>query len=97
MISAPSFPTSAESGSIEQDTDTVLFTYRPAYYLERQRFTGAGAESNRMAELEAVNNKMELLIEKQHSGPIGTINLWCDMAANKVFDPNQFNEMEQAA
>jgi replicative DNA helicase len=86
-----------ESGSIEQDADTVLFTYRPAYYLERQRFTGAGAESNRMAELEAVKNKMELLIEKQRSGPIGTINLSCDMAANKVSDPNQFDEMEQAA
>ena len=87
MTSAPSCPTSAESGSIEQDADTVLFTYRPAYYLERQRFSRADAEANRMAELEAVKNKMELLIEKQRSGPIGTINLWCDMAANKVFDP----------
>ena len=34
-----------ESGSIEQDADTVLFAYRPAYYLERQRFAGAAAES----------------------------------------------------
>ena len=40
---------------------------------------------------------MELLIEKQRSGPIGTINLWCDMAANVVRDPNQFDEMELAA
>lgn len=87
-----------ESGSIEQDADTVLFTYRPAYYLERQRLAGAAAEADRMAELEAVKNKMELLVEKQRSGPIGTINLWCDMAANVVRDPNQFNEeMEQAA
>ena len=39
----------------------------------------------------------KLLIEKQRSGPIGPITLWCDMAANKVSDPNQFNEMEQAA
>ena len=50
-----------------------------------------------MAEFDAVKNKMELLIEKQRSGPIGTIDLWCDMAANVVRDPNQFNEMEQAA
>ena len=86
-----------ESGSIEQDADTVMFCYRPAYYLERQRLAGAQAESGRMAELADVQNKMELLIEKQRSGPIGTINLWCDMAANKVSDPNQFDEMEIAA
>jgi replicative DNA helicase len=87
-----------ESGSIEQDADTVLFAYREAYYLERQRLAGAAAESDRMAELEAVKNKMELLVEKQRSGPIGPINLWCDMAANVVRDPNQSSdEMEITA
>jgi replicative DNA helicase len=86
-----------ESGSIEQDADVVLFTYRPAYYLERQRVGELQADSNRRAELDAVKNKMELLVEKQRSGPIGPINLWCDMAANVVRDPNQFDEMEQAA
>ncbi|MBZ0262980.1 MAG: AAA family ATPase [Hyphomicrobiales bacterium] len=86
-----------ESGSIEQDADTVLFAYREAYYLERQRLAGAAAEADRMAELDASKHKLELLIEKQRSGPIGTINLWCDMAANVVRDPNQFIELEQAA
>ena len=87
-----------ESGSIEQDADTVLFAYREAYYLERQRLASAAGESDRMAELDAVKHKLELLIEKQRSGPIGTINLWCDMAANVVRDSNQFSdEMEQAA
>ena len=29
-----------ESGSIEQDADTAMFAYRPAYYLERKRLPG---------------------------------------------------------
>ncbi|HUQ36674.1 MAG TPA: DnaB-like helicase C-terminal domain-containing protein [Aestuariivirga sp.] len=86
-----------ESGSIEQDADTVLFTYRPAYYLERQRLAGAAAESDRMAELADVKNKMEVLIEKQRSGPIGALDLWCDMAANVVRDPNQFSDVMEIA
>jgi replicative DNA helicase len=76
-----------ESGSIEQDADTVLFVYRPAYYLQRRRCADPGSEADRLADLEAVQNRLELIIEKQRSGPIGTINLWCDMAANVVRDP----------
>ena len=41
----------------------------------------------RIADLEAVQNRLELIIEKQRSGPIGTIDLWCDMASNVVRDP----------
>jgi replicative DNA helicase len=76
-----------ESGSIEQDADTVLFVYRPGYYLERKRCSEPGAEADRVADLEAVSNRLELIIEKQRSGPIGTIDLWCNMAANVVRDP----------
>jgi replicative DNA helicase len=76
-----------ESGSIEQDADTVLFVYRKAYYLERQRCSEAGPEDRRSAEFENVSHRLELIIEKQRSGPIGTIDLWCNMAANVVRDP----------
>lgn len=76
-----------ESGSIEQDADSVLFLYRPAYYLQRKRCSDPGAEADRMADLEAVGNRLELILEKQRSGPIGTIELWCDMASNVVRDP----------
>jgi replicative DNA helicase len=50
-----------------------------------------------LADLEVVKNRLELIIEKQRSGPIGTIDLWCDMAANVVRDPADFNEMGLAA
>ena len=75
-----------ESGSIEQDADTVLFVYRPAYYLERKRCSEAGAEADRLADLDAVQSKLELIIEKQRSGPIGTVDLFCDVATNVVHD-----------
>ena len=42
-----------ESGSIEQDADTVLFCYREAYYLERKRCPEPAAEADRLAELDA--------------------------------------------
>ena len=86
-----------ESGSIEQDADTVLFAYREAYYLERRRCADPGAEADRMADLSKVANQLELIIEKQRSGPIGTIDLWCDMASNVVRDPAELHEMERAA
>ncbi len=86
-----------ESGSIEQDADTVLFVYRQAYYLERRRCSDPGAEADRMADLTKVANQLELIIEKQRSGPIGTIDLWCDMASNVVRDPAELQNMEIAA
>jgi replicative DNA helicase len=86
-----------ESGSIEQDADTVLFAYREAYYLERRRCADPGAEADRMADLSKVANQLELIIEKQRSGPIGTIDLWCDMASNVVRDPAELHEMDRAA
>jgi replicative DNA helicase len=75
-----------ESGSIEQDADTVMFCYRPAYYLERQRCDDPMREANRLAELDKVAHHLELIIEKQRSGPIGTVELYCDMASNVIRD-----------
>src|SRR5215203_2896402 len=63
-----------ESGSIEQDADVVLFVYRPAYYLERKRCTDPAQEADRLADLAAVAAKLEVILEKQRSGPIGTID-----------------------
>lgn len=78
-----------ELGSIEQDADTVLFVYRPAYYLDRQQHSDPRAEDQRLANLANAANSLELIIEEQRSGPIGTVYLWCDVASNVVRDPQR--------
>ena len=93
----PSLADLRESGAIEQDADTVAFLYRAGYYLERHRCRDPQAESDRLADLDAVVNKLELIIAKQRSGPIGTVDLWADMPSNVVLDPGQVHRLENAA
>ena len=51
-----------ESGAIEQDSDVVIFLYRPSYYQVRK----AGAEPD---------TKTEIIIAKQRNGPTGTVEM----------------------
>lgn len=65
-----------ESGSIEQDSDVVMFVYREAYYEERKEPSEGTPEhaewQERMARL---HNMAEVIIGKQRHGPIGNIRL----------------------
>ena len=68
-----------DSGTIEQDADAILFVYRDAYYLEREK-----------APVDLVidaKDQLEVIIAKQRNGPIGTVKLFCDIACNAVRDP----------
>jgi len=71
-----------ESGTIEQDSDVVMFIFRESYYLERMEPIKKPEESDekhnertvRWQELcENAHNKAEIIIAKQRHGPIGTI------------------------
>jgi replicative DNA helicase len=75
-----------ESGSIEQDADVAMFVYRPAYYVGRERHADSNKEIERIEALQAVKNRMDVIIEKQRSGPIGTVELWCDVENNVIRD-----------
>jgi replicative DNA helicase len=76
-----------DSGSLEQDADTVLFAYRSAYYLERMKFDkGSEEEDARQEKLEAARNLLEVNIAKQRNGPTGMVELYCNMAANSIRD-----------
>lgn len=86
-----------ESGSIEQDADVVLFVYRAAYYLERKRCANVADEADRLADLAAVKNRLDVIIEKQRSGPIGTVELWTDIASNVVIDLAEVHNQVLAA
>lgn len=76
-----------ESGSIEQDSDVVMFVYREQYYLERAEPVRKAEEADDKFALrytgwkqrcEEAYNKAEVIIAKQRHGPIGTVRLFFD-------------------
>ncbi len=73
-----------ESGTIEQDSDVVMFVYREQYYLERaepQQKPEENADKfhERMLKwqerCEQAHNVAEVIVAKQRHGPIGTVKL----------------------
>lgn len=74
------------SGASEEDADTVLFLYRPAYYLERQTFKTIEEQQERDEILEGCKNSLEIIVAKQRNGPLGTVKAFCDVSCNVVRD-----------
>ncbi len=76
-----------ESGTIEQDSDVVMFVFREQYYLERGEPGRKPEESEEKfadryerwhQRLEEVANTAEVIIAKQRHGPVGTVRLYFD-------------------
>ena len=87
-----------ESGSIEQDSDVVMFIYRREYYLSREEPQKKPGEddvkfNDRYAQwqegLAECANTAEIIVAKQRHGPIGTVRTF--------FDPNltRFADLDQ--
>jgi replicative DNA helicase len=81
-----------ESGSIEQDSDVVMFIFREEYYLSRGEPTHRPEESpekfndryDRWKErCEAAYGMADVLIAKQRHGPIGTVKLHFEAETTK--------------
>ncbi len=65
-----------ESGSIEQDSDVVMFLYREQYYLERQEPPPNTDKWTKWSEnMERAYNKADIIVAKQRHGPIGSVKL----------------------
>ena len=81
-----------ESGSIEQDADIVAFLYRDDYYTHEQQEDGA-PQAGSDQEAENSLSEVEVIIEKNRSGPRGTVKLLFNKAYNKFasvdFTPGQ--------
>jgi replicative DNA helicase len=63
-----------DSGSIEQDSDAVLFPYREAYYLERAEpeEVGSAAHQKWQQKLEIKRRRMDVIAAKVRGGPTAT-------------------------
>ena len=84
-----------ESGTIEQDSDVVMFIYRESYYLERMEPIKKPDEQNdrynerhqRWRELcESRYNIADIIIAKQRHGPTGAIKTHFDPNFTKFSD-----------
>lgn len=73
-----------DSGAIEQDADTIIFLYREAYYLEREKHDDFEKEIARQDKLAEVKNKLEFHIAKQRNGPVTQVDLFIDVACSAV-------------
>ena len=58
------------SGSIEQDSDTVSFIYRPYYYDQEN----------------SDENQLYYIVSKNRNGACGELTLWCDVKNSTVLD-----------
>lgn len=82
-----------DTGNLEQDAHSVLFPFREAYYLERQKVSEVEGEKKKgMSEatrkllLEKLKNVMEINIAKNRNGPSSVVDLFADMGSNAIRD-----------
>jgi replicative DNA helicase len=75
-----------ESGAIEQDADLIAFMFREAYYLANMTCNDAELDRNRYNRLVEVKNVVEVNIAKQRNGPVGAVELYCDIGCNVFRD-----------
>jgi len=77
-----------ESGSIEQDSDVVMFVYREEYYLSRAMPDMGEAEkyAKWQEKMDRALNVAEVVIGKQRHGPIGIVPLHFDANVTRFSD-----------
>ncbi|KAA0572231.1 AAA family ATPase [Azospirillum sp. B21] len=84
-----------QSGSIEQDADTVMFLYRDEYYLSRtepmrrpdEDDTKYNSRYERWQQsIAACRNIADVIVAKQRMGPVGTTSLQYDGASSAFAD-----------
>ncbi|MDH5721710.1 MAG: replicative DNA helicase [Alphaproteobacteria bacterium] len=76
-----------ESGSIEQDSDVVMFVYREEYYLSRtEPEVGTDKHLQWQERMDRAHNIGECIVSKARHGPIGTIRMHFDPHVTRFSD-----------
>lgn len=84
-----------ESGTIEQDADSVMFLFREEYYLEQREPQAARFDNDEKfnaavdkwkQDMERAHNKADVIIAKQRHGPTGTIPLFFEAEFTRFAD-----------
>lgn len=70
-----------ESGQIEQDANSIILLYRPAYY-DNQRTSQADAEL--LDKFQARENDLHYIVAKARDGMTGEIIAYCDIGRNYI-------------
>ncbi len=82
-----------ESGSIEQDSDVVMFVYREEYYLSRtEPEVGSEKHLQWQESMEKSHNVAECIVAKQRHGPIGNIRMHFNPNLTRFSDLDQLHE-----
>ncbi len=82
-----------ESGSIEQDSDVVMFVYREEYYLSRtEPEPGTEKHLKWQESMDKAHNIAESIIAKQRHGPIGTVRMHFNPNLTRFSDLDQIHE-----
>ena len=90
-----------ESGSIEQDADSVMFVYRDEYYLQQRMPKPTTFENEDkyqialekwQADMNKVHNKAELILEKQRHGPTCKIDLFFEGEFTRFTDLDEIHD-----
>lgn len=62
----------------------MIFLFREAYYLQKEKGKSSEKENERLNRLIDVQNKLEFIIAKQRNGPTRTVDLFVDIASSAV-------------
>ena len=75
------------SGDIEQDADVVIMMYREAYYIQnREPKPGTPEHEKWQNDMDRCWLQAHAIIEKQRMGPLGAVQLHCDIGCNALRD-----------
>lgn len=80
----PSLADLRGAGAFEEDSDAVIFLYRPAYYLERSAAFRNG-EPAALDEHRACRHELEFIIDKNRAGRSNqVVRAWIDPGLNAI-------------